>query len=124
MGIGGVDELIFNLDDLRNTKYGGRPNGCCGIDGVDGINTFCREGHEIGTERSDCWTPRFIHIPQANLTSAEGPLPPSRPREVWVGKHTTAQRIIGVVPVLVVAVGVAILAVLILALVLRPFAPG
>jgi hypothetical protein len=66
-GIDGLDEVLFNLDDLRNTEHGGVLNGGCGIDGCGGVNTFCRNGHEIGTERSDCWTPRFIHVPRANI---------------------------------------------------------
>jgi hypothetical protein len=65
-------EFILNLDDVVNTKHGGLINGCCGIDGLDGINTFCDQGHEIGTEVSDCWTPRYIHIPARNLTAVEG----------------------------------------------------
>src|SRR5262249_40013798 len=32
-----------------------RRNGCCGMDGCDGMNLVCPEGHEVATERSDCW---------------------------------------------------------------------
>lgn len=63
VSLGHPDELVLNLDDLQNTHLGGVLNGCCGIDGCDGINTFCVNGHEIGTERSDCWTLCLIHIP-------------------------------------------------------------
>jgi hypothetical protein len=63
----GADEMIFNLDDIHGTAHGGVLNGCCGIDGMDGINTFCSNGHEIGTECSDCWTGRLLHAPAANL---------------------------------------------------------
>ena len=31
--------------------------GCCGLDGMDGPNLVCPNGHEIGTEKSDCWMP-------------------------------------------------------------------
>jgi hypothetical protein len=37
------------------------------VDGLDGINTFCENGHQIGTEQSDCWTERLLHAPSANL---------------------------------------------------------
>ena len=32
-----------------------RLQGCCGPCGMDGMNTLCEKGHEIGTECSDCW---------------------------------------------------------------------
>lgn len=63
----GENEIIINLKDLQNIKPGGKRNGCCGIDGLDGINTFCANEHEIGTERSDCWQAHFIHIPRGNI---------------------------------------------------------
>ena len=49
---------VVNLNDLQNTRYhpdSSRHNGCCGRDGCDGPNLLCSNGHEIGTERSDCW---------------------------------------------------------------------
>src|SRR2546430_11520003 len=61
------DEIILNLDDVFNSQLGGRTNGCCGIDGLSGINTFCCNGHPIGTEKSDCWMPHFIHIPLTHI---------------------------------------------------------
>ncbi len=51
-------KLIINSFDLINCKdhpNGGRLNGCCGLDGQDGPNKVCFNGHEIGTEFSDCW---------------------------------------------------------------------
>ena len=51
-------QYLVNLKDLVNTKPHRdkrRRNGCCGLDGCDGVNTLCGNGHEIGTERSDCW---------------------------------------------------------------------
>jgi len=59
------DEIIVNLRDVINIQPGGTRNGCCGVDGLDGINTFCVNGHPIGTEKSDCWMPHFMHIPLA-----------------------------------------------------------
>jgi hypothetical protein len=52
--------VLVNLADLINTKHHPdhrRLNGCCGLDGCDGPNLVCLEGHEAGTEKSDCWMP-------------------------------------------------------------------
>ena len=56
-------QFVVNLKDLVNTKHHSdfrRLNGCCGLDGCDGKNTLCINGHEVGTERSDCWLPHAI----------------------------------------------------------------
>lgn len=53
-----ADALIVCLADVINTKRHSNPsrlNGCCGLDGCDGPNRLCINGHEIGTEKSDCW---------------------------------------------------------------------
>ncbi|UPO90151.1 MULTISPECIES: hypothetical protein [Bacilli] len=58
-------QIIMNLKDLINSEYhtdSSRLNGCCGYDGLDGINRVCINNHEIGTENSDCWMPHFISI--------------------------------------------------------------
>ncbi|WP_224358358.1 hypothetical protein [Priestia aryabhattai] len=63
-----VDEkgtVIINMKDLINSKHHpdeDRLNGCCGLDGLDGMNRVCLNGHEIGTENSDCWMPHYIVI--------------------------------------------------------------
>jgi hypothetical protein len=52
--------VIVNIADLvsiRRHPDFRRLNGCCGLDGCDGPNLVCTNGHEIGTEKSDCWTP-------------------------------------------------------------------
>jgi hypothetical protein len=52
--------VLVNLSDLVGTKRQSeahRLNGCCGLDGLDGPNPVCLNGHEIGTEKSDCWMP-------------------------------------------------------------------
>ncbi len=57
------NEFIINLEDKINVKYTNDPkktNGCCGYDGTDGMNTLCINGHEIGTECSDCWMPHGL----------------------------------------------------------------
>jgi len=55
---GTESDIIINLKDLKNSKNhtdASRLNGCCGLDGMDGRNKTCINGHEIGTEKSDCW---------------------------------------------------------------------
>lgn len=56
-------QWIVNLKDVINTRKHPdlrRLNGCCGLDGCNGINTICAQGHEIGTEKSDCWMPHAM----------------------------------------------------------------
>jgi hypothetical protein len=55
---GPAGEFVVHLDDLVEVEYHPDPrrhNGCCGLDGCDGMNRICREGHEVATECSDCW---------------------------------------------------------------------
>src|SRR5262249_16322155 len=55
-----VGTVVCNLNDLihaSNHPDRHRLNGCCGMDGLNGINKVCCEGHEVGTEKSDCWMP-------------------------------------------------------------------
>jgi hypothetical protein len=50
--------VIINISDLMNCRDlpdRGRLSGCCGMDGTNGPNKVCINGHEIGTEKSDCW---------------------------------------------------------------------
>lgn len=59
------DTIIINIKDLINSAYhqdGSRLNGCCGYDGLDGINRVCLNNHEIGTENSDCWMCHFVSL--------------------------------------------------------------
>ena len=53
-------QFIVSLADLVGAGHHldrARLNGCCGLDGLDGPNLICANGHEIGTEKSDCWMP-------------------------------------------------------------------
>lgn len=55
--------IIINITDLincENHKERGRLNGCCGLDGCDGPNKICLNGHEVATEKSDCWMPHAV----------------------------------------------------------------
>jgi hypothetical protein len=52
-------------DRVQLTKRRRRLGGCCGLAGSDGPNQLCRCGAEVGTLRTDCWTPRvFIPVPE------------------------------------------------------------
>lgn len=48
-----------NLKDHHDTR---RFQGCCGSSGLDGMNKLCRNGHEVATEFSDCWTDNYIEF--------------------------------------------------------------
>lgn len=43
-------DYLINVDELVNARLyvesRGRLNGCCGLDGLDGINHVCQNGHE------------------------------------------------------------------------------
>jgi len=55
---GSTNCLLVNLEDLTGVQHhpeASRNDGCCGCDGGDGPNLICLNGHEVGTERSDCW---------------------------------------------------------------------
>lgn len=66
-----VPQYWLNPDDLtevvRMTENMRRLNGCCGLDGCDGPNQLCGCGAEVGTLRTDCWTPR-VFIPAPTVT--------------------------------------------------------
>jgi hypothetical protein len=70
IGMGEITEndVVFNLNDLRNTQHiKNRGTGCCGYNGED-INTQCSNcRQEIGAENSDCAIPHFIRVPLENV---------------------------------------------------------
>ena len=66
-------DFLVNLSDLVGTQLTKDPrrlNGCCGLDGLDGLNLLCPNGHEVGTERSDCWLPHYAILSEDKVTSA------------------------------------------------------
>lgn len=66
--------IAINTNDklnLRNHTDTSRLNGCCGLDGCDGLNQVCKNGHEVATERSDCWTAHSV-IFDSNLVELKG----------------------------------------------------
>jgi hypothetical protein len=66
--------IFVNLADLVGTKRHPDPhrlNGCCGLDGCDGPNLVCENGHEVATERSDCWMAHAAILVQ-NVARSDG----------------------------------------------------
>jgi hypothetical protein len=60
---GTENKIMINKSDLinsRNHHDSARLNGCCGLDGIHGLNKVCINGHEIATEKSDCWMPHAV----------------------------------------------------------------
>ena len=58
-----VGHFILNNADTTNIRLHEnreRTSGCCGLDGMDGANLLCENGHEVGTKRSDCWTLHYV----------------------------------------------------------------
>src|SRR5262249_54570211 len=69
-------EYLVNLKDMINTRHHPdtrRLNGCCGLDGLDGKNTVCSNGHEVGVERSDCWMPHAAHFASESVELVAAP---------------------------------------------------
>lgn len=61
-------DYLINLKDAINTMPHPNPsrlNGCCGLDGLSGKNVVCLHGHEVGTERSDCWLAHSLALDPA-----------------------------------------------------------
>jgi hypothetical protein len=74
-----VGDTLLNLRDVHNVKRHpdvGRLNGCCGLDGLDGMNLVCVNGHEVATERSDCWLPHHTVLSSLH-TTRHGAVPES-----------------------------------------------
>ena len=65
-------KVIMNLRDAKNIRRTADPsrlNGCCGLDGLDGPNILCANGHIIGTEKSDCWMPHALILEPDGITT-------------------------------------------------------
>lgn len=68
------NNIIININDLKNSKNHGdlsRLNGCCGLDGEDGLNRLCVNGHEIGTEKSDCWMAHSVILDEDKIIKVQ-----------------------------------------------------
>lgn len=64
---------VFNMADVINTTQDSeRMSGCCGSDGMNGINLLCPGGHEIGIEFSDCWQAyHYVQVPPDKVERVE-----------------------------------------------------
>lgn len=65
--------FAVHLDDghaMPRYALPGRMSGCCGPAGCDGNNRVCRNGHEVATEKSDCWMPHAILLDPARVDLA------------------------------------------------------
>lgn len=69
-----AEKIIISRSDMVNWETHDNPsrcNGCCGLDGLDGINVMCANGHEIGTLKADCWMGHGF-ILEPDLTEMKG----------------------------------------------------
>jgi hypothetical protein len=69
-----VGDVVVNISDLTNTKPHellARRSGCCGPHGGDGFNVVCLNGHEVGTERSDCWMSHFVVLAASHVVQLQ-----------------------------------------------------
>ena len=60
-----IGHFILNNDDATGVSRTEDPDcthGCCGLDGLDGPNVLCENGHEVGLKRSDCWTLHYVAL--------------------------------------------------------------
>lgn len=70
---GMTEYYAFNRADILNTtRDSERMSGCCGSDGMRGINVLCMNGHEIGIEFSDCWQIyHYVQVPPDRVERVE-----------------------------------------------------
>ena len=57
--------VLVNIADVIGTKThpdASRLNGCCALDGLDGPNLLCENGHEVATAVSDCWMAHAVAL--------------------------------------------------------------
>lgn len=68
--------FMLNLADAVGTREHPevrRLSGCCGPSGLNGKNKVCAQGHEIGTECSDCWMPHALMLdPKSVVVKDQG----------------------------------------------------
>lgn len=58
------DNILVAIDDyyLKNHSDTKRFTGCCGSSSFNSFNKICKNGHEVATEISDCWTAHYIEF--------------------------------------------------------------
>ncbi len=68
-------EYLANVDDLINTAPHSDSSlwlGCCGPSSFGSLNTVCLNGHEVGTEIADCYTPRVMTLDPLRCVKVAG----------------------------------------------------
>ncbi|MCZ0991685.1 hypothetical protein [Streptomyces diastatochromogenes] len=55
---------------LREHPDERRSEGCCGPEGLFGINRICPCGAEVGTLLADCWTASELHLHPTRVRAA------------------------------------------------------
>lgn len=58
------NNILTAIDDyyLKNHPEGNRFSGCCGSSMYNSLNKTCKNGHEVATEISDCYTSHYIEF--------------------------------------------------------------
>lgn len=71
--------ICVNLKDLSALLPSGERCGCCGIDGLDGLNLSCPCKTAVGTECSDCWQEHHARFSKQDIkiTIVDVAKPPS-----------------------------------------------
>jgi hypothetical protein len=57
--------VLVNIADVIGAKThpdASRLNGCCGLDGLNGPNLLCENGHEVATAMTDCWMAHAVAL--------------------------------------------------------------
>jgi hypothetical protein len=62
--------ILVAIDDyyLKNHSDISRFSGCFGSSSFNCLNKVCKNGHEVATEISDCWTAHYIEFDCNKIT--------------------------------------------------------
>lgn len=63
-----IQNILVNKNQplLKDHTDSHRFSGCCGSDGLNGMNKTCFNNHEVATEFSDCYTSYYTSISLKN----------------------------------------------------------
>lgn len=56
---------------LENHSDYKRFSGCCGSSSFNSLNKTCKNGHEVATEISDCWTAHYLEFDRQKIIIKE-----------------------------------------------------
>ena len=69
--LGKEGDYILNRRNLENiVKNKNWHMGCCGSDGSAGVNISCINGHDIGTETSECYMIKYVILDKGAVRNA------------------------------------------------------